>query len=98
MLARLQGHCGWTNITRVSPVGLNGILLPLGQCVGISTSTPGVLAYCANTYRPTSAAPSQAAARRVQKKARLLDLTGGNNATDSFELAMPANISMVQNN
>src|SRR5260370_432577 len=58
MLAREQGHRGWTAITRFSLSRLRGILLCAGQVGGAFAGVPGLIEYCHNITMPTATAPS----------------------------------------
>src|SRR5689334_12692649 len=69
MLARVQVHPGWANISNVARETLRATVAFAGQLAGVvSRSAPGVLLYLQRTAKPAVTASSQAAAAAINKE------------------------------
>jgi hypothetical protein len=59
MVAREQGHCGWTTVTSVGSPAIRGIRLPEGHLFSVVALLPGVFSYSRTIRNPAPIAKSQ---------------------------------------
>jgi hypothetical protein len=72
MLARVQGHCGCANITRVGRSWDASIRVATGHWLGVRATLPGALSYLNRHQDPAAAAISQNPAAAINTGANLI--------------------------